>query len=217
MVEVSQAAYFGTRFRPDKRRTDLWRALYRHFFAPLIAPTDCVLELGAGYGSFINEVSARRRIAVDSWEGFTETLQPGIEAHVGDAADLAFLEPASVNFVFASNLFEHLSQAALSAILAQLKGALAADGTLNIVQPNYYYCYREYFDDYTHTSVYSHVGLRDLLEANGYEVFDCRPRFLPLTIKSRLPVSETLIRLYLALPIKPLGKQMFLRARPRRS
>ena len=43
-----------------------------------------------------------------------------------------------------------------------------------------------------------------------------RSRFLPLTVKSRLPVSPLLIRAYLASPVKPMGKQMLLRARPRR-
>jgi SAM-dependent methyltransferase len=217
VVALTTNTYFDTRFRPDDRRTVLWRALYRHFFASLIAPADCVLELGAGYCSFINQVVARRRIALDSWEGFLGQLEPGVEGRVADATDLAFLEPASVNFVFASNLFEHLEQTALARILEQLERALAPGGTINIVQPNYRYCYREYFDDYTHVTVYSHVTMTDFLEAHGYDVFDCRPRFLPLTIKSRLPVSETLIRLYLASPVKPLGKQMLLRARLTRS
>ena len=87
---------------------------------------------------------------------------------------------------------------------------------MNILQPNYRYCYREYFDDFTHQSVYSHVSLCDLLTASGYDILECRPRFLPLTIKSRMPVRPWLIRLYLALPFKPLGKQMLVRARPRR-
>ena len=42
-------------------------------------------------------------------------------------------------------------------------------------------------------------------------------RFLPLTVKSRLPVSSLLIAAYLRLPFSPMGKQMLLRARPRRS
>ena len=54
----------------------------------------------------------------------------------------------------------------------------------------------------------------DFLSANDYEVIDLRPRFLPLTVKSRLPVWPALIGLYLNSPIKPLAKQMFLRARP---
>ena len=61
------------------------------------------------------------------------------------------------------------------------------------------------------------MSLCDFLEAHGFEVIDCQPRFLPLTIKSRLPVSPTLIRLYLASPLKPMGKQMLVRARPRRA
>jgi SAM-dependent methyltransferase len=190
--------------------------LYRYHFAKLISSTDCVLELGAGYGHFINQVVARRRIAVDSWPGFAEYAADGVETKIGDVADLSFLEPRSVNFAFASNLFEHIRQDDLAAVLAQLKDALTLSGTLNILQPNYYYAYREYFDDYTHATVYSHISLCDFLEAHGYEVIDCRPRFLPLTVKSRLPVSELLIRLYLASPWKPLAKQMFIRARVRR-
>ena len=47
---------------------------------------------------------------------------------------------------------------------------------------------------------------------DGFRVLECIPRFLPLTIKSRLPVWPMLIRTYLASPIKPMGKQMFVRA-----
>jgi SAM-dependent methyltransferase len=208
--------YFQTRFTYDPRRDLLWQTLYKHYFYRLIGPDDCVFELGAGYGHFINCVKARRRIALDQLGGFATHLQPDVEAHVGDVMDLSFLHPGSVNFVFASNLFEHISQEAFASVLSQLKTALAEDGTLNLVQPNYYFAYREYFDDYTHRTIYSHTSICDFLEANGYSVIDCQPRFLPLTIKSRLPVSPLLIRLYLSLPWKPMGKQMLVRARPNR-
>jgi Methyltransferase domain len=214
---MSQDAYFRTRFAADPRRDVLWTTLWRFYFSKLVAPTDCVLELGAGYGAFINNVAARRRIAVDAWPGFVERLDAGIEGHVGDLTDLAFLQPASVDFAFASNLFEHVSHEQFAEVLARLGTALSARGTLNILQPNYHYAFREYFDDYTHRTVYSHVSLCDFLEAHGFEVIDCQPRFLPLTIKSRLPVSPTLIRLYLASPLKPMGKQMLVRARRRRA
>jgi hypothetical protein len=95
-----------------------------------------------------------------------------------------------------------------------LRRVLRPRGTLNIVQPNYRRAYKEYFDDYTHVSVYSDISLTDFLSAHGFRVTTCHPGFLPLTIKSRLPVSRNLIRLYLALPWKPLGKQMLLRAEP---
>jgi ubiquinone/menaquinone biosynthesis C-methylase UbiE len=181
----------------------------------MVGPDNCVLDLGAGCGSFINTVVALRRIAVDAWQDFPAHLAPGIEYHVGNVTDLEFLDDGSVDFAFASNLFEHLTQADLATVLAQLRRKLTPRGTLTIVQPNYRYAFREYFDDFDHKSVYSHISLADFLAAHGYEVFQVEPRFMPLSVKSRLPVRPFLIRAWLASPIKPIGKQMLLRARPR--
>ena len=50
-------------------------------------------------------------------------------------------------------------------------------------------------------------------DAEG-EVMETRPRFLPLTVKSRLPVWGPLIGAYLLSPVKPMGKQMLISARP---
>jgi SAM-dependent methyltransferase len=210
------AGYHEARLTHDPRRTVLWDALCRYYFNALIPPGGCVLDLGCGYGDFINAVAARRRIALDAWPEFPRYLAPGVEAHVGDVTDLGFLADGSVDFAFASNVFEHLPQATLAAVLDQLRVKLAEGGVLTVLQPNYRYAYAEYFDDYTHVTVYSHVSLGDFLTANGYEVLEVRPRFLPLTVKSRLPISAALIRAYLRSPVRPLGKQMLLRARPRR-
>ena len=208
--------YFETRFSEDPRREILWRTLVQYYFQSQIPPDSCVLELGAGYGNFINNVRAHRRIAQDQWPEFSKHLAPGVESHVGPVDDLSFLESNSVNFVFASNLFEHVSQDAFAAVLQQLRSKLKPGGTITILQPNYRYAFRDYFDDYTHRTVYSHLSICDFLQANSYEVITCKPRFLPLTLKSKLKVSPALIRLYLLSPLKPLGKQMLIRARPLR-
>jgi SAM-dependent methyltransferase len=206
--------YHASRLTPDKRRAILWKALWRYYFSRLIGTNDCVLDLGCGYGDFINSVVARRRIAIDAWPGFCRHLEPEVEVIVGDITDLIGVQDGTVDFAFASNVFEHLSQAEFRAVLQQLARMLKRGGTLYILQPNYRYAYREYFDDYTHVAVYSHVSLADFLTANCFEVFASYPRFLPLTIKSRLPVSPWLIGAYLASPVKPLGKQMLIRAKP---
>lgn len=209
------AGYHSSRLVHDVRRDVVWKALWRYHFRHQIRPQDSVLDLGCGYGEFINNVVARRRIGLDQWEGAAAHLAPGVEPVVAPVTDLGAIAPASIDFAFASNLFEHIPQSEFAQVLAQLRSKLAPGGTLNILQPNYRYAYAEYFDDYTHVSVYSHVSLADFLTANGFEVFEVHPRFLPLTVKSRLPVSPALIGLYLKLPIRPLGKQMLLRARVR--
>lgn len=209
--------YHKSRLAADKRRDVLWRTLWQDYFSARVPADGCVLDLGSGYGQFINNVTARRRIAIDLWEEFANYLEPGVEAIVGNVADLSKIEDGSVDYAFASNLFEHLTQLEFAAVLNALRSKLTANGTLTILQPNYRHAYREYFDDYTHVSVYSHVSLADFLIANDFEIIEVRPRFLPLTIKSRLPVWPILIRMYLRSPIKPAGKQMLVTAKPLRA
>lgn len=211
------SGYHETRLAHDPKRQVVWNSLWKYHFSRLIAPESCVLDLGCGHGDFINSVHARRRIGLDLWDGIVRYLAPGVEPIVGSVTDLHGIEDASVDFAFASNLFEHVTQADFVKVLDALRRKLAPGGTLNILQPNYRYAFREYFDDYTHVSIYSHISLADFLGAHGYEVVDVKPRFLPLTVKSRLPVSPALIRLYLNSPFKPMGKQMLLRARPLQS
>ena len=212
---MNTQGYFDIRFVSDRRRDRLWMTLCRHYFDRLIHRDFTVLELGAGYGHFINNVVCRKRIAIDAWDGFLRFLNEGVEGHIGDVTSLDFLEDASVDFVFASNLFEHMPQASFAHVLGTLRRKLRTGGTLNILQPNYRFCYDEYFDDYTHVTVYSDRSICDFLRTHGFDVIQCEPRFLPLTVKSRLPVLPWLVRLYLSSPVKPLGKQMLIRARPR--
>ena len=208
------SGYHDTRFTPDARREVLWRTLVSAYFQRLIPAGGCTLELGAGYAHFINHVRCQRRIAIDTWEGLRDHAAPGVETLIHTACDLSGIEPASIDFAFASNLAEHLTKEELSRLLQQLREKLKPGGTLNLLQPNYRFAYREYFDDYTHVTVYSDRSLCDFLVANGFSVLECQPRFLPLTVKSRLPVSALLIRLYILSPWKILGKQMLVRCTP---
>ena len=210
-------SYHDSRLAFDAKRQTVWDALWRYHFRRIVPRDGCVLDLGCGYGDFINAVEAKRRIALDCWGGFPAHLAPGVEPIVSSVTDLSAIDDGSVDFAFASNLFEHVSQADFATTLEALRSKLSGRGTLAILQPNWRYAYREYFDDYTHVAVYSHVSLADFLRAHGWEVIEVKPRFLPLTVKSRLPVWPSLIGLYLKLPFKPLGKQMLIRARPRRA
>jgi ubiquinone/menaquinone biosynthesis C-methylase UbiE len=206
--------YYASRFAVEPKRAVLWRTLAQEFFSKLIRPSDTVLELGAGYCDFVNNIQASRKLAIDVWPGVTECAAPGVESVIGSVTDLSWIGDGEVDFVFASNLFEHLKQDEFAQVLQSVQRILRPGGTLCILQPNYRYCAAEYFDDFTHVAVYSHVSMGDFLKANGYVVTYCHPRFLPLTMKSRLPVWPILIKLYLKLPIRFMGAQMLFLATP---
>ncbi len=211
---MSEKSYHETRFPFDQRREVVWRTLCSHFFNRLVPPDSHVLELGAGYGHFINNIRCKSKTAVDQWPGLLEHLHGDVNGHLGSVTDLGFLEDRSIDFAFASNLFEHLTQPDFATCLSQLRSKLRRSGTLNILQPNYRLAYKEYFDDYTHVSVYSDLSLSDFLSANGFSVIENIPGFLPFSIKSSSgPVRPWLIKLYLSSPWKPLAKQMFIRAK----
>jgi len=210
---MSNEGYHLSRFAHDPRRKALWQALAKYFFQKDIRPDDTVLDLGAGYGEFINSVRARRRIAVDIWPGMLDYLDQGVEGIVGRISELDSLEDGSIDYVFASNCFEHVAREELMKCLAVLQRKMKAGAMLSVVQPNFRYCYRQYFDDYTHVGVYTEVGLADLLTSAGFQVVRRMGKFLPLTLKGRWPVHPALVRLYLMCPFKPLAGQMLIQAR----
>ena len=94
--------------------------------------------------------------------------------------------------------------------IEQINQKMRRGGKLVILQPNYNKCSKDYFDDYTHISIWTDVSLTDFLIANGFDVMESYPGFLPLTIKSKLPVIPILIKLYINFPFKPFAKQMLL-------
>ncbi len=206
-------AYFATRLTYDKKRDVLWQTLTHEFFSQYIDAGDTVVELGAGWCDFINNVEAKRRIAVDLWPGIADRVGPGVEAIVSSATDLSGIETNTVNVVFASNLLEHLTHEQIDELLDHARRILVPGGRLILVQPNYRLCAKNYFDDFTHVSVWSDIGMSTFLESRGWELEEVQGRFLPLTVKSRLPVSSKLISAYLRSPIKPLAGQMLLIAK----
>ncbi|RIK91693.1 MAG: methyltransferase type 11 [Proteobacteria bacterium] len=206
-ARVVDAGYFRSRFVPEAGRAATWRVVCRYL--ERFVPADArLLDLGAGYCSFVNHVRAAERHALDAYPGFVAFADAGVRTHVGSCTDLSAFAPRSLDVVFASNLLEHLGGEELEATLREVVRVLAPGGRFVLVQPNFRYCVREYFDDYTHRTVFTHVSLADLLRAHGFEIERVEPRFLPLSFKSRLPTWPWLVRLYLALPWRPKAGQM---------
>lgn len=204
----SSRAYFDSRLTYDLKRKVLWSALWDFAFSKIMKDSTSILELGAGWCDFINNATSARRIAVDVWPGVVGAAAPGVESHIGSALELGFLEDASIDAVFASNLLEHLEHEQIDVLVQEIDRILAPGGKLVLVQPNYRLSYKRYFDDFTHVSMWSDVSLADYLTSRGWQIDRAQARFMPFSIKNRLPVSRFLIRCYLASPLKPLAGQM---------
>ena len=158
--------------------------------------------------------SRRRAHALDANPGFAEIAAPDVQTQVGRCDDLSAFPAQHFDVVFASNLLEHLAGAELETTLREVRRVLRPGGRFLLVQPNFRYCVREYFDDYTHRTIFTHVSLADCLAAHGFAVEHVAPRFLPLSFKSRLPSWPWLVDLYLRLPWRPLAKQMLVVGAP---
>ena len=209
----SAEEYFASRLQFDPKRMVLWSTLWEHCLSRLLGGSSSILELGAGWCDFINNAKAPRRIAVDTWPGVVGAAAPGVEAHVGTALELDFLDDSTIDAVFASNLVEHLTHEQFDTMLRECHRVLAPGGRLAFVQPNFRLAYKRYFDDYTHVTMWSDASLPDFLTSRGWKIELVQARFMPLSVKSRLPVSAYLIRAYLASPVKPLAGQMLVVAR----
>jgi len=212
----TKASYFASRLPFDPAREGLWRVVCE-YLQPEIPESGDVLELGGGYCHFINNIRARRRHVVDLFPEIVSHAAQDVNVHVGSCTALHAFESSSIDTVFASNLFEHLTREQLLETLTGVKRILKDGGKLLMIQPNFKYSYRTYFDDYTHIQIFTETSLGDLLKAEGFELVKVVPRFLPFSIKTVGPKRPWLLRAYLALPWRPFAGQMYIVARKRRS
>lgn len=200
--------YFILRLNFSEKRKILWQTLLKYFFQKYIPVNGNLLELGSGYSDFINLAIAKNKYAVDIWTEAKNNVSRDVIFHCNSITNLDFLENEFFDCIFASNVFEHLTQDEISLSLSQVFLKLKKTGFLIILQPNYKYAYANYFDDYTHKTIWSDESLGDFLALHNFNVLEKYNKFLPLSLKSKFPVWPILIKIYLLLPFKPMGKQM---------
>ena len=200
-------SYFSTRFVPDPRRQHVWRhvAAYLQRWMP---SEGALLDLGAGFGDLANAARCARRVAFDQRPDLAEYTGSGVEAEVGDVTDLHRFADATFDSVFASNLLEHLDWPQLERCVDEVVRVLKPGGHFVVVQPNFRLRPGRYFDDFTHRTIFTDESLSDFIASRGLGLVRCEPRFLPLTMKSRLSFGHRLVPLYLRLPYRPLAGQM---------
>jgi ubiquinone/menaquinone biosynthesis C-methylase UbiE len=203
------ASYHTAHLVDDPRRATVWKVVARHL-ASHVAPGAHVLELGAGYCDWINNVQASRRVAVDVWPELPAHTAPGVEPMVIDISNgLHSFGDATFDVVLASNLLEHFAPDAAAEVVREVARLLRPAGRFIVIQPNFRYAWRRYFDDYTHRAIFTDVSLAALLRAHGFTIIDVKPRFVPYSMQgTRIPIASWLVKAYLMSPFKPAAGQM---------
>ena len=209
MIEIK---YFHNRFSLDPKREKVWFYLTK-YLSKFVDRNGSVLEVGAGYCYFINRVVANEKVALDIEPEFAQYANVDVETHVSDATRLAQFDDSKFDAIFASNFLEHLSNEDANVFIQSAYRVLSPGGMLILLQPNFRYSFKAYFDDYTHLTIFTDMGLQDRLKAFGLEIFHVEKRFMPFTVKSRLSGFAFLIPLYLFLPWRPFAGQMLIVAR----
>lgn len=209
---ANMGEYFSTRFKPDKNRGKVWAEICR-YLQKYVPDGAAVIDIGAGYCDFINNIRAAEKHAVDINADASVHAGRDVVFHAASSMRMPNVKSNHFDVAFCSNVFEHLGDEELEQTLAEIKRILKPRGVLIVLQPNFRYSVRNYFDDYTHKKIFTDVSLKDCLEAKGFEVIVNVPRFLPLSLKSKVPKSAFLTRLYLLSPVKPFAKQMLFVAR----
>lgn len=200
-------SYFSTRYSHDPNRRRVWKAIAEYLQA-FIPPHATVLDIGAGYCDLINQVRAAKKFAFDANPEVALYCGPDVQFVPGQGGLPFDLPTHSVDVAMASNLLEHLSDERCSALFDSLNHTLKENGRFILIQPNYYYCYREYWDDFTHVKAFTHVSLVDLLRSRHFRIVRVEKRFMPFSFKSHLAKSYWMTRLYLSSSWRPLAKQM---------
>ncbi len=189
---------YARRFTPDLQfRREMWKVLCRDFFQKYISPNFHVLEIGAGYCEFINNIQAKQKTALDINPDVKNHVAEGVEIALNSTTKMIDVLDDSVNLVFASNLFEHLTREEIVETFREVFRVLAPGGRFLVLQPNIRFCAKDYWMFFDHVTPIDDRAFVEALEINGFQVTEVIERFLPYTTKSRLPKSVALIRIYL--------------------
>jgi len=195
----------------DKSR--IWEVLCKHFFQVYVSPSDTVLDLGAGYCDFINNIQCREKLAVDLNDDTPSLAHANVTVQQARSTNLSFLADESIDVVFTSNFLEHLrtKEEALQTF-NEVHRILKKGGLFLILQPNIRHVGFEYWDFFDHYIALTERSLIEGLLIKEFKIKRVISKFLPFTTKSKIPQHPFLVWLYLKMPLvwRIMGKQSFL-------
>ena len=194
----------------ENYRKRVWKILIYDFFSKWIKSTDHVLDLGCGYGEFINHTTCEVRHAMDLNPKTKSLLDNEIIFHQQDCSESWKIDSNSLDLVFTSNFFEHLpNKESLDRTVGEIKKALKPGGRLIAMGPNIRVLKGKYWDFWDHHVALSDQSLCELLQIHNFTIEQSYSKFLPYNMVRVKERPLFLVSLYLRFPFlwKIFGKQ----------
>lgn len=208
--EILKKIYSQRFIEMKEYRNKVWQIIYSDFLFQYIPHSSIVLDLGSGWGEFINNVIASKKIAMDLNPATEDHLTPGVSFLQQDCSKQWKLESDSLDVVFTSNFFEHLSdKASIDSAVAEAYRCLKKGGKIICLAPNIKYTQGAYWDFWDHHVPITDLSCVELLKINGFKIEQSIPRFLPYSMSTGYNPALFMVKLYLNLPFlwRFFGKQ----------
>ncbi len=191
-------------------RQRVWSILTRDFFQRFIPAGGAVLDLGCGWGEFINQIQAQRKFGMDLNPSSSQHLHADVTLFHQDCSTRWPLEAAALDTVFTSNFFEHLpDKEALRRTMAEALRCLKPGGRLICLGPNIRYVTGGYWDFWDHYLPLTERSLQEGMELVGFRIEWSVDRFLPYTMAKGFTPPTWMLAGYLRMPFlwRWFGKQ----------
>lgn len=209
MPEMLQRQYDARFSGSENYRNLVWKELCI-FFSRYIPTGATVLDLGCGWGEFINNITATKKIGMDLNPAAREHLSPAVTFLNADCSDQWPLAPDSIDIVFTSNFLEHLpAKASVEQTVAEAFRCLRPGGKLICMCPNIRDVQGAFWDFWDHHVPLTELSLGELMRLNGFYVEESIRRFLPYSMSIGRKIPLVFVKLYLKYPLlwRFFGKQ----------
>lgn len=207
---------YRKRFRSHEAyRRGVWRVLCEGFFSRYIPKESAVLDVGSGWGEFINHVSAAEKHAMDLNEDGGRHLASDVRFVRQDCSKTWPFAADSLDVVFTSNFLEHLpDKGSVERLVGEAFRCLRPGGRFICLGPNIRFVGGSYWDFWDHHIPLTEKSCCEVLELSGFQVDECRDRFLPYSMVELRP-PFFLLSLFLKFPLawRLFGKQFLIVAR----
>ena len=208
---------YAMRFEGNARyRVAVWKILTRQFFSRWVRPDAVILDLGCGWGEFVNQISAAKKYGMDLNPDSAGKLGAEVSCLAQDCSEPWPLPEGSLDVVFTSNFFEHLfSKESLRQTLDQAFRCLKPGGRIICLGPNIKFLPGSYWDFWDHYLPLTEASLSEGLQLAGFTIERATARFLPYSMSQGFQPPLFFLRIYLRCPfLWPFfGKQFLVIAR----